>query len=514
MTYDPEEHALLEEQDRRRSRAFFLAFYMRMTGFLPPPHIKVIARLLQSMEEDVVDRAMLFAPPRHAKSLCGSVLLPAWLLGRDPGTKIMSVVHTQHYAAKIGRNVRNLLRSPDWPFEDAGLADDSQARVQWATAQGGEYNGFGVIGGNQHGTAAEWLIMDDLVKGRQIALSGHMREEVWETYKTDLLSRLQGRAKQLFVMTRWHQDDPPGRILPDGYDGRSGWFKDRETGEPWYVLSLPAVAEHDDDALGRAPGAWLWPDRFGDGSHLPAVRARGGWVWSALFQQRPAPEEGLMFRADMLGRFNPRTIDLTTLQVYGSSDYAVTEEGTGDNPDWTVHMVWGVDADRNIYLLDLWRGRTAPDAWVREWARLVVKHKPLRWFEEGGVILRAVGPLVRWASQELGAYTDRVQLPSVSDKPSRAQALLGLAAMGKLRLPERDKVPAAMLPALDAFEAELLQFPAGTKDDTVDAASLFARGYDRIAAGQPPKPKRAPHGDTLDDLWQREESRETRRRRW
>ena len=498
-----EELALEEELDRRRSRESFLAFYMRMTGFFPPRHVRVICRALQAMEDDKIDRLMVFAPPRHAKSLLCTVLFPAWIMGRYPDEKLMSVVHTQNYASKIGRNVRNLLRRAVWPFESATLAPDSQAKHQWATNQGGEYNAFGAIGGNQHGNPASWLFMDDIVKGRKIALSPHMREEVWETYKTDLLSRLQGRRKQLMVFTRWHMDDPAGRILPDDFDGTSGWYRDKETGEKWYVLCLPAVAEHVKDPCGRKVGDWLWPEMFGEKA-LGGVRKRGGWIWSALFQQRPSPQEGLMFTADMIRRY-PRNIDLTALTIYGSSDYAVTEDGGGENPDWTVHMVWGVDREDNIYLLDMWRGRTKSDVWVLQWIRLAKKWKPVVWFEEQGQIIKSVGPFLNQMQKKHRAWTSRVQLTYSQDKPTRAQGLLGIASMGQLYLPHPVDVEASILPHLQAFELELQQFPTGRKDDTVDAASLFARGIDMVMSGRTPDKKPSPHGDTLDDLWSRQE---------
>ncbi|MEM1149302.1 MAG: phage terminase large subunit [Pseudomonadota bacterium] len=483
-----------------------LAYYQRMTGFRPPRHLKLIARLLQSMEEDKVDRGMLFAPPRHIKTEMCSDLFPSWLMGRNPKSKIMSVVHTQRYAGKLGRKVRNRLLQTQYPF-DTSLAEDSKAREQWATPEGGEYNGFGIIGGNQHGNPAEWLFMDDIVKGRKIALSPHMREEVWETYTADLVSRLQGRAKQLLAITRWNEDDPAGRILPEDFDGSTGWYRDRNTREPWFVLSLQAVCEHQNDPLGRKIGEYLWPERFGD-RILGGRRKRGGWIWSSLYQQRPAPDEGLMFRSDMLQEFDLRTIDRTRLTIFGSSDYAVTEQKTeSPDPDWTVHIVWGVDSDFNIYLLDMWRGRTTPDVWVEAFVRLIKRHKPLRWFEENGQIIKSVGPLIKLECNKERAYTDRVQLSSTTDKEQRAQALLGLAAAGKLYLPMRHNVEPYLLDCIDAFVKELLQFPAGRHDDCVDAGTLFGRGVDKMIGGRRP-PKKAPHITTLDDLFRENEERD------
>lgn len=516
-----EELALQEELDRRRAQRSFLAYYMRMTGFQPPAHVRLICRLLQSLEDDRVDRAMIFAPPRHAKTLLSTKLFPSWVMGRHPGTAIMAVAHTERFAKKIGGDVRNLTRKPGWPWPEVALAGDSQAKDAFATPQGGEFNAFGMFGGNQHGNPAEWLFMDDIIKGRRVALSPHMREEAWETYRTDLLSRLQGRRKQLMVFTRWHLDDPAGRILPEGYDGQTGWYRDRETGERWFVLSLPAVAEHENDPLKRAKGEWLWPEAFGE-DELGGIRRRGGWVWASLYQQHPAPQEGLMFQAEHIRRYSPGQLDRMALQVYTSHDYAVTDEAGAPDPDYTVHMVWGVDPEMNVYLLDMWRGRATADVWAWQAIRLWRQWRPLRAFEEGGQIIKSVGPFLAAEMQRERVYVDRVQLNSSSasgGKEQRAHALLGLASMGKLYLPKRAEVGPDLLVHLDAFEQELMQFPTGRHDDTVDAATLFGRALDRIIEGRRPRhtPGRrgAADGATLDDLWaQHDEEMRRREEGW
>lgn len=492
--------ALLDERERRKARDDFLTFYMRMTGFLPPRHIRVVCKLLQSIEEDRVDRAMVFLPPRHAKTLLCSILFPAWLIGRYPSTYLMTIAHSADYALQIGGRVRNLLRMPEWPFDHVELAGDSAAKDRWRTSAGGEMNTFGAGAGNQHGRPAEWLFMDDIIKGREMAMSATQRDTVWSNYLTDMRSRLQGRRKQMFVYTRWHMDDPAGRILPDGFDGRTGWYRDRDTGEPWFVLSMPAVSEHDNDPLKRAPGEWLWPEEFGE-AELGPERKRGGWMWSALYQQRPSPEQGLMFSEEHIQRYDRSTLDLTSLTVYGASDYAVTAEAGARDPDYTVHQVWGVDQDWNIYLLDMWRGREEADRWTAEFLRLVKKWKPLRWFEESGQIIKGVGPFLKQQMRLESTYVDRVQMVSSVSKEQRAHALLGMAAMGKVYIPRRDNIPEYLLANVEAFETELLQFPSGKHDDTVDPATLFARGLDRIIRGKEPPRKRAPHEQTFGDLW-------------
>lgn len=63
-------------------------------------------------------------------------------------------------------------------------------------------------------------------------------------------------------------------------------------------------------------------------------------MWAALYQQRPAPEDGDYFKAGWLKPYDglpPRD----TLRIYGGSDYAVTADGG----DYTVHVVVGLDPD-------------------------------------------------------------------------------------------------------------------------------------------------------------------------
>ena len=497
--------------DRQIARESFLHYYMRMTGFMPEKHHRLICKLLQRQEDDFtdskgrrLDNTMIFMPPRMAKSTLCTQLFPSWIIGRHPKTQIMSGVHTQKYANKTGKLVRNHLRNRAYPFETE-LSPDSQAKDQWATTAGGEYNGFGLMGGSTHGNPAEWLITDDLIKGRKMALSEHMREEAWETYKLDLLTRLQGRAKQIMVTTRWSEDDVAGRILPEGFDGSSGWYQDRETGEWWYVLSLPAKAEHERDPLGRKPGEYLVDfetkkgDRFWEKfeQRWKSAERRGGYMWSALHQQRPAPEEGLLFQAEHIQYFNLGDLNLDEITVYITSDYAVTAEAGSPDPDYTVHTVWGIDHEWNIYMLDMWRGRTLSDEWVKQWIRLCKLWKPLIAGEEQGQIIKGVGPFLTQQMRDEQVFVHRKQYPSVTSKEARAQPLLGMASMGKLWLQRGH-------PMTDLFRAELLTFPAGRHDDMVDTATLMARMLGDILAGTERK-KTSPQGETLIELFLRHE---------
>src|SRR5205085_11104400 len=159
--------------------------------------------------------------------------------------------------------------------------------------------------------------------------SALMRQKTWDAYFDDLLTRKKPGAWEIGITTRWHEDDVAGRILPEGYNGESGLIECRD-GNQWYVVCIPAEAERADDVLGRQIGERIWPEHFG--AHHFASFKRNPRTWSALFQQRPMPEDGNYFKAEWL-RTTEKLRPREQLQVYGASDYAVTANGG----DYTVH---------------------------------------------------------------------------------------------------------------------------------------------------------------------------------
>ncbi len=463
----------------------------------PTRHHRFVNDKLEAVDRGEIDRLMLFEPPGHAKSTYASHLFPGWHLGRNPTHSVIAASHTAQLAARFGRRVRNLFNSPDWPFPDISLASDSQAADQWETSRSGEYFAVGV-GGAVTGHRADLAVIDDPIKGRQDADSITARENLWDWCRADLHNRLKPGAAIILSQTRWHEDDLAGRILPEDYDGRTGWVTGKD-GEEWYVVNLPALAEAD-DALGRAIGEPLWPEWF-TLAKLEAKRVvLGPRNWAALYQQRPAPEEGNFFMRDWI-RWYDKMPARDTLQIYGASDYAVT----ADDGDWTVHGVIGVDPDDDIYLLDWWRAQTTSDIWIEQWLNLAQRWAPREWGEEKGQIAKSLGPFIDKRVRETKIYTYRRQYASTADKPTRAQAFRARMAMGKVYLPRN-------APWVDALVAEMLTFPAGTNDDQVDVLGLVGRMLHRMSNGKEPEPVKRdplkPGPPTWDELVEAEDRRQ------
>jgi predicted phage terminase large subunit-like protein len=437
--------------------------FSRVCGFDPARHHLLLLDRLERLTIGEIDRLAVFMPPGSAKSTYASILFPPWYLAHRPDHCIIAASHTAELAEKWGRKVRNLVAEHRLTL-GVDLAEDSQAAGRWETKTGGEYFAAGV-GGSITGRRADLVIIDDPVRSREDAASDAIREKTWDWYKSDLYTRLKPGGRIVLIQTRWHEDDLAGRILADMQSG----------GDEWEVLSLPAIAE-EADLLGRDIGEPLWPEWESLEELERKRRAVGPREWSALYQQRPAPEEGDYFKAEWLKTYDTLPAK-ETLRVYGASDYAVTADGG----DFTVHIVVGVDPNSRMYVLDLWRRQASADAWVEALCDVILQWKPITWAEEQGQIKAGIGPFLDKRQRERRAYVARQHFPTRGDKAVRAQSIRGRMALEGLYLPVNK-------PWAEQLRSELLSFPAGKYDDQVDALGLVGQLLDQIVPGLAPKP--------------------------
>lgn len=422
----------------------------------------MIAEKLEALERGDIDRLMITMPPRHGKSELASRRFPAWFMGRHPGKSVIAASYNSDLATDFGRQVRNIVASPEYGrLFETRLAEDSRAANRWNTENGGAYVAAGV-GTAITGRGADVLLIDDPLKDRDEADSELQRNKVWDWYTSTAYTRLAPGGRVVVIQTRWHEDDLSGRLLQEQAKG----------GDEWTVLDLPAIT---------SDGKALWPEFYPlevlerYRSVLPARD------WSALYQQRPTPEEGAYYKREWFRYYDEKP---AALRIYGASDYAVTD---GDG-DYTVHIVVGIDPKDNIYILDLWRGQTASDVWVQVWLDMVRKHRPMMWVEEQGQIIKSIGPFLDRRQREEKVYCRREQVSSAADKPTRSRSIQARTSMGKVYLPSK-------APWLAAFEGELLTFPAGKHDDQVDAIGLVGRMLDELIPATVPKPVERPKFD-------------------
>lgn len=441
--YSPQEIRLelyRRELQRREAQRSLLAFCSRMDPEYDPtlPHAKIICQYLTALYNREIENLAIFMPPQHGKSYHFSQRFPAFVLGASGGKALVATTsYTIDIARKNSRATRALVDDPQYPF-DIQMASDARAVDEWYTTAGGGVKAAGV-GGSLTGFGATLIIVDDPFKGMAEANSPHQREEVWEWWQTTVQTRQRANTSKLLAQTRWHQDDLAGRI------------QNTKAARNWTFLHLRSLAE-EGDPLGRKPGEILWPGgpkplSVEDGE----ISSRG---WAALYQQRPMPAEGLIFKAAWFANeyYSVPEATRTVVAVDGA-----WKEGVASDRSALAH--WGTDT-REHWPIAVTAGRWEyPDLRRRliEFCAYCRPNKVI--IEDAASGTALIADLKRETSLPI------VGVKPIASKVARVEAVTPYFESGRVRVPHEAAWKADWL-------AEHLDFPGGAHDDMVDTTAM------------------------------------------
>jgi predicted phage terminase large subunit-like protein len=412
-------------------------------------HLVHIRENLDLVAANEIKRLMIFCPPRHGKSELVTVRFPAWYLERHPDRRVIIGSYNQLLADRFSRKVRRIAA------QRIALSPERKAVSDWETLAGGGLRAVGV-GSGVTGQGGNLIIIDDPTKSREEANSEAYRAKVWDWFTDDLYTRLEPGAAMVLIMTRWHTDDLAGRILAS--PGASEWT----------VINLPALAEAG-DPLGRSEGEALCPERY-DEQQLATIREALGSSFTALYQQRPAAQEGELFKREWWRYYDAPPAFRRIVQSWDTSFK------TSASNDYSCCTTWG-ETDTGFYLLDVWKRRVEFPELKRMVQALAETYKPHAVLVED----KASGQSL---IQELQRDTSLPILPVKvdADKFARAAAVTPLIEAGRVHLPQG-------APWLAEFLDSLATFPNGAHDDDVDSVSQ-ALGW--------LSPRRLPHQGLFD----------------
>ena len=266
---------------------------------------ELLIELLQQVADGQLTRLIVCCPPRHGKSQLVSRLFPAYWVSRHPELFCAIASYSGELAYAHSREARHYYR-----LTDHSLSKDSAAVGNWLTPQRGGCIAAGVRGPFT-GKGYNLGIIDDPYKGPEDAKSALQRERLIDWLKSVWFTRAEPGltaeggllpAAQVVVQTRWDHHDMTAWLLEQEAE---------ENPEHWTVLNLPAIAEPEDISMQiphtckkvpdwRQPGEPLCPERV-PLAVLQRIRTRlGSYWWNALYQQRPSPAEGLLFRKNWI----------------------------------------------------------------------------------------------------------------------------------------------------------------------------------------------------------------------
>lgn len=427
-----------------------------------PAHIALIDDLLLDLSAGLNRRLLLFAPPRHGKSVLTSHYFPAWFLLTHPDKRVILTSYEADFAAQWGRKVRDTVTRWGTAFGVA-VRVDSKAADRWELrGHGGGMQTAGA-GGAILGKGADLFVVDDPVKNAEEALSPVYRQKVWDWYTSTAESRFEPGCRVVVTQQRWHTQDLGGRL------------KAEQPGD-WHTVSLPALAEPG-DVLGRPAGTPLWPERY-DRAELERKRRLAPTWFAAQYQQRPIDLEGGFFKGlERVPILDAAPTPDQFVRRIRAWDLASTEAQAGADPDYTVGVLMGKHRDGTFWVLDVTRDRLGPAgvrAVIRQTAQADGVGVPVRLEREGG----ASGKLAAFdiVTRDLAGFS-AVAIQAKASKQERAEPFAAQVEAGNVRIVRNAHTRAVL--------DELRAFPTGAHDDVVDGCSLafaeVARGGVSIA---------------------------------
>ena len=433
------------------------------------PALRLISEAVVDVWDQQDGRLIISMPPQEGKSERVTKIGTLWALADNPQRRLAIASYGESLAEMFGRGVRDWItvNNGDDGTLDLGLriARDNGAARRWRLAN---HRGGVVcvgIGSGFTGRPADGIVIDDPFADAAQAESEYYRDRVWRWWQAVSGPRLAPGGPVIVILTRWHEDDFAGRLQA------------AEDGHRWRVINIPAQADHDPakgqtDVLDRAPGEWLDSSRRRTLAQWEAIRIeRGTRVFTSLYQGRPSPEVGNVWRRPWWRRYPGQlwSVDAAgRYTVHGADELLMSWDMAFKDTkgsDYVVGQVWA-RFGAQAFLLDQVHRRMSFTETLAAFELLVAK-----WPQAAAKLVedKANGPAV--ISMLKKRIAGIVPITPVDSKYARATAVAPFVEAGNVFLPDLD---------VQLFDAaglidEAAAFPNSQHDDQVDATSQALR---------------------------------------
>lgn len=308
-----------------------------------------ICSALQTFFDDFVSgirpKLVIEAPPQHGKSAI-IVDFISWLAGRNPDWRTIYTSFSERLGIRANLRLQRIYDGeiykrifPETSINESNVVTISGQYLRNRTVL--EYQGHDgyfrntTVEGSITGESLDIGIIDDPIKGRKEANSITKRDSAWEWFTDDFFTRFSEDACLLCILTRWHIDDPIGRLIQK-YPSTK-------------VLKYRAIAEFDEKH--RKTGEPLFPQHKSLEFLLERKSLLDTTSWLSLYQQSPIVEGGEIISGNWFGRWR----ELPPIKAV--MIFVDTANKTKTANDYTVMQCWAHGTDGRIYLLDLIRGK-------------------------------------------------------------------------------------------------------------------------------------------------------------
>jgi predicted phage terminase large subunit-like protein len=225
-----------------------------------------------------------------------------WVAGQDRNTKIIFSSFSDRLGLRANLRMQRIFAGAKFTgvfganILQGGMRQNSKL-IEFGGGEG--YFRNTTVRGMVTGEALDIGVIDDPVKGRAEASAQLNRDNIWNWMTDDFMTRFADRGALLMIMTRWHLDDPAGRLMDYYPDLR--------------VLRYPALAEGGewhrdmrDKPFQRKAGTPLFPEL----KSLDFLEKQKSLMtlagWQSVYQQAPILVGGDMFPIDKVSMLPAR----------------------------------------------------------------------------------------------------------------------------------------------------------------------------------------------------------------
>lgn len=435
-----------------------------------------MARELQAFYNRLIagerPKLVIEAPPQHGKSKM-IVEFITWAAGKNPDLKTIYTSFSERLGVRANLLCQRIYMSPRYKkiFPDTLINEVGTASIAANEATRNrellEYIGRDgcfrntTVRGSITGESLDLGVIDDPIKGREEAGSKTVRDKTWDWFTDDFFTRFSDDAGFLSILTRWHVDDPIGRLR-------------LHFGDEVKVVSYSAIAVKDEKS--RKAGEPLFPELKSLDFLLERKKIMASVNWEALYQQNPQIVGGEIIKGEWFGSYN-RLPPMQFRQVY-----ADTAQKTEERNDYSVFECWGLGVDGKVYLIDLLRGKWEGPELERRAIAFWAKHK--------AADRATLGELRQFRVEDKSSGTGLIQsikakgkipvagIPRTKDKYTRVLDVLGYIEAGYVVIPEEAEFVNDFVAECEAFTADDSHMYDDQVDPMVDAINdMIANFY-------------------------------------
>lgn len=244
------------------------------------------------LESGLKPKLIIQAPPQHGKSEAITDII-SWIAGRNPHLKTIFASFSERLGVRANLKLQRLYTRkiyqdifPNTQINSKNVVTGTnylRNREILEYCDKGGYFRNTTVQGSITGESLDLGIIDDPLKGREEANSQTIRDKTWEWFTDDFFTRFSEDAGFLMILTRWHIDDPAGRLI--------------ERNKKIKVVTYKAIAEEDEEH--RVQGEALFPEHKSL-DFLEERRSLMRDTFEALYQQNPVLKTGNMFKVGMI----------------------------------------------------------------------------------------------------------------------------------------------------------------------------------------------------------------------